>query len=1123
MLYVRQSNQLERLADELIIQLQTIADPLFQQQIVVPSLGMATWFKHRLAEQKGIAAGVEFPLSATLIWRLILLLTDADNRSAYQESTMRWRLFALLDADNKALWQRTECAALKHFLQADKQDQKRFQLAGWIADLFDQYLIYRPHWMSAWRDEADAQNKLDTANLASELKLINAEQPWQPILWQLLVQACNNSPDRAQLQTQAQAKLATSATEITTLMRQQFGDQLPIFGLSAMPPKQLELIALLSRHIDVHFYVCNPCQEYWGDIVSTKYLARLTTKELTTEAGTDNHNHYATDHLLLSGMGHAGRDFIDLLAEFSDREEQVITAEDFIAPEGNQLLQHIQRDVLLMAAVKERPKHLLQKDDASVVFADSYGAMREVEALHDWLLGRFAHNAELMPKDIVVMIPDINAYLPHIEAVFSIADKELWIPYTICDHSEDLEVPIFSTLIQLLQLAQNRLTASELFDLLETPAIMRAFGLRHEHLPRLHHLIQISGIRWGRDTEHWQTTGANVAQEPCPYTWSFGLNRMMAGYSMGEEGDEFQGFAPLSGMESENDPAFRALLEFIERVDRYRARLKPATGSEWAVTLTDLVDDFLDCDLAETNALSQWYAIGNELAKLEEIGVKTPIGLEIILDILRNQKQKTRSSSRFLNGRVTFCTLMPMRNIPFRIVALLGLNEGSLPRHMTPISFNLLTQKPIKGDRNPRAEDLYMFLEAILSAKEHLYLSWSGRQPHDNKAQPPATVVTQLQDVINTSFKFEDGEDVIEHLSTLHPLQPFSAHRKGHDTYSKLWGLSSEEAAQPTVIETAKSHATKQAKIFELPELEVEQTLYLSELIRFYCDPAGYLLKSRLSVSSPSEQAQLFDSEPFALNGLERYQLQTEALQQLHSNDASTWQRSAEAVALPAGTAGEDVLQDLEQSLDSYRKRLGGLLKLATQTNHFAINCSPAMLDCDISGCSLELRLVLRSGHANSKDFIRLWINHLALNSTTDSYHSLLLDERNNWYLPILPTEQAITRLNVLLQLKHRYFHKVLPLTVDSGSAWAKKWAVSNDEKAAQLAAENSWHSNPPFSRGEEDNWAVKRIWQQPAFCHADFVSVSKQVWLPLHQALKKKTKQTLPSLIDTLTATLQP
>ena len=1115
MLYIRQSNQLERLADELITQLQTMTDPFFQQQIVVPSSGMATWLRYRLAEQQGIATGVEFPLSATLVWQLILALTDADNHSPYQESTMRWRLFALLDTDNKTLWQQQECAALKNFLQTDNQDQKRFQLAGWIADLFDQYLIYRPHWMGAWRDAIGEQNP---ANSAKALKLISAEQPWQPILWRLLVQACNNAPDRAQLQTQAQAKLATSAAEITTLIRQQFGDQLHIFGLSAMPPKQLELLSLVSRHIDIRFYVCNPCQEYWGDIVSTKYLARLTTKKLTTEAGTDKHSHYATDHLLLSGMGHAGRDFIDLLAEFSDREERVIEEEDFIVPEGEQLLQQIQQDVLSMAAVKERPKQLLEKDDASVIFADSYGAMREVEALHDWLLERFVHNAELMPKDIVVMIPDINAYVPYIEAVFSVADKELRIPYTICDHSEGLETPILGTLMQLLQLAQNRLTASELFGLLETPAIMRAFGLSHEHLPRLHHLIQISGVRWGRDIEHWQTTGTHVTQDPCPYTWSFGLNRMMAGYSMGEEGDEFQGFVPLSGMESENDPAFQALLEFIEHVDRYRARLKPSTGPEWATTLADMVDDFLECELAETHALNQWYAICNDLARLEEIGVKEPIGLEIILDILRHQKQKIRNSSRFLNGGVTFCTLMPMRNIPFRIVALIGLNEGSLPRHMTPINFNLLAQNPTKGDRNHRAEDLYMFLEAVLSAKEHLYLSWSGRHPHDNKIQPPAVVVTQLQDVINTSFAFEDGADVIEHLSILHPLQPFSAHQQGLGTYSTLWGLSSEEAAQVAISQKPKPDS--EPKPLELPELESEQTLYLSELIRFYCDPAGYLLKSRLSISLPSEWAQLSDSEPFALSGLERYQLQTEALQQLYSDDANTWQRSTEAVMLPAGTAGKDVLQDIEQSLEGYRERLGGLIKLVPQTHHFTVNCAQTTLDCDISGCGLELRLVLRSGSAKDKDFMRLWINHLALNSTADSYHSLLLDERNGWHLPILPTEQAMACLDTLLQLKGRYLHKVIPLTVDSGSAWAKKWLASDDEGSAWLAAQKSWQSNLPFSRGEEDNWAVRCIWEQPAFDYPGFANVSKQVWLPLHQALKKKTAKALPNLIaDLMTA----
>jgi exodeoxyribonuclease V gamma subunit len=75
-------------------------------------------------------------------------------------------------------------------------------------------------------------------------------------------------------------------------------------------------------------------------------------------------------------------------------------------------------------------------------------------------------------------------------------------------------------------------------------------------------------------------------------------------------------------------------------------------------------------------------------------------------------------SQRFFAGAVTFATLMPMRAIPFRHVCLLGLNDGDYPRTRVPMDFDLMGRDYRPGDRSRREDDRYLFLEALLSARE---------------------------------------------------------------------------------------------------------------------------------------------------------------------------------------------------------------------------------------------------------------------------------------------------------------------------------------------------------------------------------------------------------------------
>lgn len=1114
MLRIRQSNKLELLADHLIDELiksvRAQQHPLVEQQLATQSRGMETWLRYRFAQREGvgIATALTFSLPAALIWKLVCALTQSDPaNNPYEQGIMRWHLYLLLASDNQEFWRHPETEPLKHFLAGEADiERKRFQLATWIADLFDQYLVYRPDWMLSWRD---------TGWHGQSPKLAEAteREPWQPLLWRALVTACSDIPDRAQLQMQAGTRLVQDSS-VGPLIKDLIGEQLSIFGLSTMPPEHLRFLLALAKHINIDIYVFNPCEEYWSDIVNPGYLARLTAHELAQDVDAPKHPYYDTGHPLLGALGGTGRDFIDLLVGY---DEHTILEEDFQQIEGDSLLSMLQRDILEMKEIcPETPKASLQADDRSIQFASCYGAMREVEALHDWLLAKFEADPDLKPGDIVVMIPDIDKYSIYIEGVFGAAQDELQIPYSLSDYKQSWGVSVLDAIAKLMRLPLCKLTAGEVFSLLATPAIMRAFGINDQHLVRIRYLLRQSAVRWGRDQEHWQEYMGEIPETVgrIPNTWAFALERMMAGYVLGEGNEEFRGVPSLVGMDNDEAAAtLNILLNFIEQTDIYRARLAgPHTGGEWANIFRGLLADFLAPDSEEEAALLAWRQSISELGNLEgKLGMHQQIDLEVVLDAFEASLDKSPNNHRFLNGKVAFCTLVPMRNIPFRVVAMLGMNERDFPRRESPLSFSLLKSFPRKGDRASRPEKLYMFLEAILAARDNLYISWSGRDPQNDNQTPPASTVSLLQDVLDNSFQWADQTDentsgqasISDALTLNHPLQPFSnkyqPDKSPWVTYSRLWARAPQQNNETQRVDT---------QTIQLQPPDPERSLDLAELANFFCNPYGYLLGTRMDIWPLSKlDKPLQDSESFQLDNLQRYLLRTGALEKLQTNSApETWlKQQALSGELPIGTAGKALLDEIEQFMNAYRERVQPLLEQPPVT--LPVSLKEVKLAGKIDYCRPDCRLVLIASEVNAKDFMRLWIWHLAMAASQQGRTSLLADKKHLWYLPPMAAEQAHECLETLLAVRLEYLCTAPPLTVASSFAWAQEFQKEESHLTALGKAREAWSSST-WRSGESDNWAATRI--HPEFPGDDpkqreaFARIAAKVWLPLVNALQR-------------------
>ncbi|HSG92001.1 MAG TPA: exodeoxyribonuclease V subunit gamma [Pseudomonadales bacterium] len=1141
MLRIRQSNRLDRLADDLIEALMTPSGrhPLVSERVVVQSPGMATWLRHRLAERAGIAAAVDFPLPATFLWQVVrALVPEAQVQSPYEKRAMAWRLMTLLDPENPDFRDDPAQAPLLGYLEDDAPSGlKRFQLAQRVADLFDQYLIYRPDWMRRWRGAR-----------ADDGDPIAAMEPWQPRLWRRLVAATGDGPDRAGLQERARRRLETEA-DAGACLDDVVPGRVAVFGLSAMPPEQLRLLLALAAHVDVDVYVFNPCRQFWSDIVSERYLARLVADE-TASGATPTHPYYDTGHPLLASLGRAGRDFVDLLLELGEQGEP---EDAFETPAGDRLLQTLQRDILDLEGGGEL--QVVAADDDSLVFADCHGPLRELEALHDWLLARFEAAPELRPRDIIVMIPDIDRYAPCIDAVFGRSGaaggrSTTDIPYGIADRGVRGEAPILGAVAALLRLPHGRFTVSELLGILETPAVLRAFRLDEQDLEQIAWWLEETGVRWGRDGAHWarfgfgaEATGAGDDGEdgatadagPRANSWAFGIERLLLGYAMGDREALFRGVLPFGGVEGEAAESLGALLSFLQCMDRFAARLRgPHSAAVWAHHLSQLLRDCFECDPEEEHALTGVRELITELAELEAAaGVTEALTLDVVSAALEPVLRAPGGSHRFLSGQVTFCTLMPMRTVPFRIVALLGMNDGDYPRRETPLGFDLLARAPRKGDRARRLEDRYLFLEALLAAREHLYLSWSGRSPTDDRVQPPSVVVAELRDVLARSFRSADDRELLDALTRRHRLQPFSgaygpgASSGGADgagggmvTYSELWALPADA---PAAAPAAASGAVV------LPPPEPEARLPLAALSACFTAPAEHFLATRLEVRLVAGESGIDDDEPFRLAGLQRYKVRSEALRALREPaQAAAWTlREQRSGRLPHGAAGGDALRDAAALATRYAERVGPLLRQTPETVAVDLALSDAFDEApgvvqlvgEVRDCLPRLRLVLRTGRAGARDLMRLWIEHLALAAADRGRPSLLVDADGGRLLAPLAADAARAHLVALVQLRRRLLTAPAPLLVECSMDYAQRVRKGEAPQAALTKARGHWRVDYGDAVGEGERPAVARLWpvypgDDPALAPV-FAELSLEVWGPLLEALEALKDPALVALAE--------
>ncbi len=1076
MLIRHDSNRVDVLAEALATVLaEPVGEPFQPETLIVQSNGMARWLALRLADRLGVCSNIRFPFPSSFLWQTLRqtleqALGTLPETASFDKPVLTWRILGLLPQ----LERQPVFEPLHAYLQAGDDPFRAYDLARSIADVYDQYLVYRPDWIAAWEQGEQAA-------------WLPPEHRWQPELWRRL--STGISDHRARL-LQRFAEHLQGETQPAGLPA-----RISVFGVSALAPQQLQLLTLLAQHCELHLFLLNPCQDYWGDIQAERDSAHQTPADSDPA---DEYLHVGNP--LLASLGKQGRDVFDLLAE-QPADEQAY----FIPTPASNLLETLQNDILYLHERGASDRVRLAPDDQSVQRHICHSPTRELEVLQDQLLNLFERHPDLSPADVVVMTPDIDAYAPMIEAVFGSTERSRAIPYSIADQGPEAEQPFLQAVQQLLELGRGRYGVDQVLGFLELETVRRRFDLDMNDLELIRTWLQHTGVRWGVDGEDRQTFDLPATDE---HSWRAGLERLLLGYALPGGGREFWAdILPYDPLEGSAAQVLGRLQQFADGLFALRAEVAALRSlTDWTQRIQVWLERFFaptEMQAEELQAVRS--ALDRITTHAAQAGFTDPIPLTVVRAALNQALQQNARSAGFFAGGVTFATMVPMRSIPFAVVCLIGMNHGSYPRSHRPADFDLMSQHYRKGDRSRRQDDRYLFLEALLSARKCLYISHVGRDSRDNTVIPPSVLVSELLEVIERGFLPAPGyESVRQHISVEHPLQAFSHRYFASPCDNKLFSYSAELA---TLSRRASEQRSGINAFFSTPLPPVDEswlTLPPEQLIAFFEHPVKFLLQHRLGLHLQLNDHVLDNQEPFTLDGLERYTLRQHLLAwQLAAIESAQAAKLARAQGLlPHGQVGVNGFAQEWATLCPFTERVQQLQSAGLgESVAVDIQCAGVRIQGSLDGLTPTGLVGYRPATITPKDRLRLWLRHLLVNTSPSperriSSHWLGL----NGELRLIPVTDPMPALTALLQYYQQGLREPLPLFARSSWAYADAWNQGKGLDAALKKARNEWNGHYHRDGEVQDPWIALAFRGHPTPLNTTFMTLAQTFWQPYFQ-----------------------
>ena len=846
------------LAEELAAQISRRNNPLRPETVLVMNYAQRVWLQHFLAERLGISANLRFISPESFLGSLV----SAPDTNFFERDTLAWRIFETL---KKIHVPDAGTPENLRFFSGEKTDDDILLLAHDLGDLFWRYQSFRPEMIRDWTRNAAPPAQADPDFLFEFTRQKN--------LWRAL-NFGNATPPA----------LAWMHLLKSDIPPEKIPHRIFAFAPSALPLLHLELLEKLSESTDVFLYYHHLSHDLWTESAEKKKRLREQVRKAHASL---SENTFPPDegNELLAAWGKAAR---PLAAHFIDAGILDADSSRDLPPERDSLLHALQREIRDNAPVPA--PYVPEKNDRSFGISVAPSPIREMEILRDTLIARLAENPQLKPREILVMFPDLSAYVPFIRAAF----ENSGLPFSVADRSGTEIFPAASAFLELLRVSSGEFRLDEILALLEREIICRALELDENEAEPLQKILSESGIRWGIDTESRRKIifENNVPAEPMRVpaarlarnnSWQFGLRRLTLGYALGidEETEnaellETQAFSGLTEAFSGLTEAAPALLGKLTRLLNILATLNNAFSSKeiqsvpaWCDFLkTLLADDFFRTEKDGATLLRK--ALGEIKSSAEngaEDGVPASCSLAAFCIALnRYDWSNAHKSGGMLRGKITFCKMQPLRNIPAKFICIAGLSDGAFPRPSDKNALDLTAfpsanfpGEATQWDRSKRDDDCLLFLESILAAGEELRLSYVGRDPNDGQPVPPCIPLAKLRDFVLQIVSEKNDTVGAPAFETLHRLHGFSPEyfSENPETAEKFFSFSRSDYAT-----LCGGNAEPENERFRFKLTGVPEEISGSELALFLKSPAKFICQKILGIASVYTNAPVSSIDP---------------------------------------------------------------------------------------------------------------------------------------------------------------------------------------------------------------------------------------------------------------------
>ncbi|MEW1735996.1 exodeoxyribonuclease V subunit gamma [Nocardia beijingensis] len=1050
-------------------------DPFAAEVVAVPAKGVERWLAQTLSgvlgaggAADGVCANIAFPSPAALVAEALAAASGvAQAEDPWAQDRAVWTLLRVIDASLSEPW----CAVPARHLGAgnsaggEHRAGRRYATAAQVAALFDSYAAQRPALITEWAAGLDTDGA--GAPLPDDLL-------WQPMLWRRL-RAEIGTPSPAERLDAACARLRARPDLVALPPR------LSLFGVTRLPSDQLAVLSALAEGRDVHLWLVHPSPVLWSTL-SGLPPARSRAEDRSATA---------VEHPLSAGLARDVRELQQRLAASaavgSDTYHPRVAADDVAAEDDSPttLLGALQRGI---RDDRWPPAPGAAVADGTVQVHACHGPARQVEVLRECLLGLFAADETLQPRDVLIMCPEVEAYAPLVRAAFgqrtpgspeAQSDSEHpahLLRVRLADRGRGVTNPLLAVIAVLLELADGRVTVTQVLDLAAAETVRRRCGFDDDDIERLREWAAESGARWGIGQRQRQAFGlADFAQN----TLNSAVDRILLGVTAGETSEDWLDLAlPLDDVDSNDVDLAGRFAEFIDRLAVCLRDLRgPRPAHEWAAVLGRALD--LLTDVPDAQAWVRTEA-RQELAAATDHAGDVPLRLADVGVLLRSRLAARPTRANFRTGELTVCTMVPMRSVPHRVVALLGLDDEMFPRATGADGDDVLAREPLLGERDPRSEDRQLLLDAVLAARDTLLVFHTGADPVSGAHRPPAIPVAELLDALRAHV----GAEAMRSVVTRHPLQNFDRRN-----------FAAEQPFSFDTVALAGAHAAdgpvRPRPPFLAEPLSAAPTadVALADLISFVEHPVRAFLWQRLGLRVPEHDEDIADRLPIELDGLAKWELGERLLAaRLTGADpaglrAAEWRRGT----LPPFGFGAAVLDEVEHTVDRLVRAAQADYTGSARAVDIAVDLGDGRR---LTGTVPEVRgdTLVRTTFSRlaPKHRMAAWVSLLALTVTEDRSWRAVSTGRGQfgrpaWRCELTPPDApaAMEILRGLVALRDAGLTEPLPIAPSATAVYAERRfrGASTDDAIAAAEREFNGGPNGPGPFGDHTDRHLRYIW----------------------------------------------